>query len=116
MKKTVLYTLSTLVLLSATTAFAADPKIPPAGNEHPALGKGAFEHTDSNKDGFISKEEWLARGDALFAEIDANKDGKITPEEMKAHRDTKRAEWEKRRAEHADKLPQAPASTPTVKK
>jgi hypothetical protein len=58
-----------------------------------------FDDTDTNKDGAISKEEWLAKGDKMFSEIDTNKDGKVSQDEMKAHHETKRAEMEKHRAE-----------------
>ena len=100
MKKTTISALSLLVAFTATSAFAADSPIPPAGGpggKPPAII--IRDDRDTNKDGAISKEEWTARGDKMFAEIDANKDGKITPEETKAHYEAKRAEMEKRRAE-----------------
>jgi Ca2+-binding EF-hand superfamily protein len=40
-----------------------------------------FEMLDTDKDGKVSKEEWMAH----FNEMDANKDGFIDEEEMKKH-------------------------------
>ncbi|MBX9725930.1 MAG: hypothetical protein K2X09_01585 [Rickettsiales bacterium] len=99
MKKTTISALSLLVAFTATSAFAADSPIPPAGGPGGKPPIQIRDDRDTNKDGVISKEEWTARSDKAFTEIDANKDGKITQEEQKAHYEAKRAEMEKRRAE-----------------
>ncbi len=39
---------------------------------------------DTNKDGKISREEWLSRPDPMFERADANKDGRLTREEAAA--------------------------------
>ena len=39
---------------------------------------------DTNKDGKISRDEWLARPDPMFERADANKDGRVTREEAAA--------------------------------
>jgi Ca2+-binding EF-hand superfamily protein len=54
-----------------------------SGDELP--GRGALvASADANKDGKISKAEYMAQAAARFAKMDANGDGKITPDEMKA--------------------------------
>lgn len=93
--------------LITTPVLALDSK-PPA---QPAPKDGYFQKIDTNADGVVSKEEWLARGEQKFAEMDANRDGKLSKEEMKAHRDAMRTKREARRAEK-EKLRQQQAKTP----
>lgn len=114
MKKSALIVI--LATLTAGQAIAAEPSAPPAGGlPH---GKNPLQHmfddSDANKDGQLSKAEWVARGEKMFAEIDANKDGNVTTEEMKAHHETKRAEMEKNRVHAGGKLEgKPPVDTPT---
>ena len=78
MKKTIISALSLALSLAAGSALAADmdAKMPPKGGEgmkhHPM-----FKEADTNDDGFLSKDEWKAKGDKMFSEIDTNNDGKI---------------------------------------
>lgn len=115
MKKSALITI--LATLMAGQALAAEPSAPPAGV--PPHGKPPLQHlfddSDANKDGQLSKAEWVARGEKMFAEIDANKDGNVTTEEMKAHHESKRAEMEKNRV-HAGGKPEGkpPVDAPTL--
>ncbi len=102
MKKT-LSAMTLVLALAAGSAYAADAPSEPKGGEHHRMGGHMFKETDTNSDGLISKDEWTAKGDKMFSDIDANKDGKLSQDEMKAHHDAKRAEWEKRKAEHAEK-------------
>jgi hypothetical protein len=60
-------------------------------------GHKMFEDADSNKDGKLSKEEFLARHEKKFGEIDANKDGSLTPDEMKAHGEARREKFKERK-------------------
>jgi hypothetical protein len=100
MKKISISALSLIAALAASSAFAAEQPTPPAGGpQGQSPAHHMFDDTDTNKDGLISKEEWVAKGDKMFSEIDANKDGKISEDEMKAHHDMKRAEYGKRHAE-----------------
>ncbi|MBL8789243.1 MAG: EF-hand domain-containing protein [Rhizobiales bacterium] len=48
--------------------------------------KARFPEMDANKDGKVTKEEFLAAGKARFAAADADKDGKVTPWEFRAQR------------------------------
>ncbi len=67
-----------------------------------------FAKTDTNKDGFLSKDEMLAgqreRLDEMFATADTNKDGKLSPEEMKKGREAMhakmKAKMEQMKKEH----------------
>jgi hypothetical protein len=52
---------------------------------------------DANKDGTMTKAEFMARPIAMFDKADANKDGFVTADEMKAARQTMRAEWKERK-------------------
>lgn len=81
---------SVLILMLATVA----------GTVLAASQEGIFKQTDTDKDGFVSKDEFMAirakwdekrerpfnqkKWDKQFAEQDANKDGKLTLEEVLA--------------------------------
>ena len=52
---------------------------------------------DANKDGTMTKTEFMARPIAMFDKADANKDGFVTADEMKAGRQAMRAEWKDRK-------------------
>lgn len=102
-----------LLLTSAFLALQSIPVLAEEGANAPGGDKGKpphdfFMEQDANKDGFISKSEFLKMGEKKFAEIDANKDGKITPEEQKAHREKMRGkmkEYRKKMQEHRGDRP-----------
>ncbi len=62
--------------IDATELAAMRAKMPARPRRPPPL--------DTNKDGKVSKEEWLARPDPMFERADANKDGRLTREEAAA--------------------------------
>ncbi|MCJ8276989.1 MAG: hypothetical protein HRT44_10270 [Bdellovibrionales bacterium] len=53
--------------------------------------KMMWENMDANKDGKVSKEEWMKDKQQWFADMDTNKDGFVTMEEKKAHHKMKHA-------------------------
>ncbi len=56
-------------------------------------GRGA----DANKDGTLTRDEFMARPIAMFDKADTNRDGTVTAAEMKAARDAMRVEWKDRK-------------------
>lgn len=79
---------------------------------HAERGARMFQETDTNTDGFITRDEMLAkqqaRVDEMFTTIDADKDGKLSKDEMAKGRELMRAKWKaKFDAERA-----APAAAP----
>ncbi len=63
------------------------------------MGKGAkmmMRMADTNKDGAVSRDEFLAGHAMMFDHADTNKDGKLTPEERKAHHAAMRQHMGKR--------------------
>jgi hypothetical protein len=97
-------------------AFAEDtPQPPPAGEEGgpppehgdggprgggEGHGKEMFDKTDTNHDGFLSKDEMeasqKARLDEMFTLTDTNKDGKLSPEELKKGRELMREKFKEK--------------------
>ena len=59
--------------------------------------KHGMMDNDTNKDGAISRDEFMsghqARADKMFAKMDANKDGKVD----QAERDAMKAKWKEHR-------------------
>lgn len=104
-----------ILLAVSTLAIAASAQAAKKSPEEIAhLQEAAFKRADSNGDGFISREEFLAKASKKFDEIDTNHDKKISKEEMKAYHDAMRAKREKRHAErqaaHGAKPPAAPVA------
>ena len=63
------------------------------GRRHGGPGKGGMMmggRADANKDGTVTKAEFMAGPMAMFDKADTNKDGKVTADEMKAARDAMR--------------------------
>ena len=70
------------------------PSFGHAGQNGTAPKRPGFEQMDTDKDGFLSKEEYLAahpRSAEKFAAMDADHDGKLSREEIKAFRAERRA-------------------------
>jgi Ca2+-binding EF-hand superfamily protein len=86
MKKILLSTIAVLAL-SAPAAMAEH------GGDH--KGGRMLEKLDADKDGSISKAEFMTEAEQRFAEIDKDSSGSITKEEVEA----KAAEWKAKRAE-----------------
>lgn len=104
MKPSTLAAIGLALTLAAGNALAADaPAKAPQGG--PSERPNHFAMTDSNHDGFISKDEWRAQGDKMFAEADANNDGKISEDEMKAVHEKHHAEWLAHRGDRPEGKP-----------
>ncbi len=111
MRKTLLIAATSALLTTASfAAFAEDVKaVKPTSEvtdgkhkdgEHKGEHKGGmFKYADTNNDGIVTKEEFLANSEKMFTNMDADKDGKITKEEMQKHHEAKKAERVKKREE-----------------
>lgn len=72
---------------------------------------GFFKAMDTNGDGAVSKDEFLAKSSEHFAKLDTNGDGKVTQDEMKAKHEEMRKKWEERKRSKAEGK-EAPAEKP----
>jgi len=102
-------TLSTAVLLSlAAPAYAEDapPSDPPLMADREQKGAQMFEQADSDKDGFLTKEEMLKaheqRIDKVFSDLDQDGNGKVSHDEMKAGREKMREKIKERMKERRE--------------
>lgn len=93
--------LCSLTICGAIALKAADePKKPAEGDKPKATGEELFKKADTNNDGSLSKEEFVAafgkkdaaKGEEKFKQIDTNSDGKISAEEWKARPHDKKKE------------------------
>jgi hypothetical protein len=105
MKLLSLLTLGATIALIASSAFAAEPTAP---TDVKTKHANYFKKKDTNGDGSISKEEWLARNNEAFAKIDSNRDGKISADESKVS-------YEKRAAKRAARQKAKAAAKPVAK-
>lgn len=113
MKK--LLTLAALALIAVPAASFAEDK--PQG-EHKGPGK-MFKETDTNGDGQMSKDEFMAFHEKRFGEMDGNGDGQISADEAKAKAQEwrekmkdKRKEWQEKKEGAKDGAPPAPEEAP----
>jgi hypothetical protein len=100
-----------LLMFSAAALVMSSPALAEEGKDGKPHHQGLIEKLDTDKNGAVSKAEFLAFHEARFAEIDTNSDGTISKEES----DAKRAEWkEKRKGMHKGEAPpaDAPAEAP----
>jgi len=103
-----------LLLTAAVLAIQALPALAEDGGQHKGGGKGMriFELQDANKDGAVSKEEFMKFSEERFAESDADGDGKVTKEELKAHHEKMRAKWEAKKKEMKEQKAKEAAPAP----
>lgn len=106
MKFKPLMTVLAVAMLASVPAFAeGGPKGDHKGPRHDRM----MEKIDTDKDGKLSKAEFVAAQEARFTEMDADKDGFVTKEEGKAAHEAMRKKWkEKRAAGKGDVPPEAP--------
>jgi hypothetical protein len=112
-------TRSLIAVLLAATSLAALPAVAQDAAKGPrpdreTQRRAAFDRVDSNKDGFIDRDESRAARLALFERLDANKDGRLTPDELSAGRQG-RGQGPKRQSgdvnAQTEATPPAPPST-----
>lgn len=109
-----------LLMFSAAVLAMTSPAMAEEGKDGKPHHQGFIEKFDTDKDGAISKAEFMSAHEVRFAEMDTNGDGKISKEES----DAKRAEWREQRkgkkdaeaapaeAAPAEAPPAAPADVP----
>ena len=92
MKRLVLSALSAALLAgTAATVVAADPK---PGRPHQA-GQTYFDKLDTDKDGAVNRDEFMAAQTMRFQALDKNKDGAVSKDEYTVgnRNQERRAKW-----------------------
>lgn len=82
------------LLMLGVAAVSMAVAVPAMAEPHEGK-KDMFVMHDTNKDGSVSKEEFLAGSEKKFAELDTDKNGSIS----KAEHDARKAEWKKKMME-----------------
>lgn len=116
MKKILMMSLCALAVASGV-AIAGDHE----GGKH-GFGEKKLEHmftkNDTDGDGAVSKEEFLASAEKKFTAMDKDGDGKITKEEAKTHHEEMRAKWQAKKGKmdkpEGEKPVDAPAEPPAA--
>lgn len=67
-------------------------------------GKDLFAVHDTNSDGKVTKEEFIAGAEKKFAELDTDKDGVISKQEHEA----RKAQWKEKMKEFREKRKEKP--------
>lgn len=86
---------NTLALLGLSAVLLAFPGYAKDGGEAQSHGSH-MERGDGDRDGRLSKDEYLKRAERRFEKTDADKDGQLSKDERKAafeEMKAKRAEW-----------------------
>lgn len=85
MKTLQILAISSLLLGLSQTASANHHEM---NHDHPGDKMHSWQDADANKDGVVSKDEFMAkhqaRAEKMFSKMDENKDGKIDDAERKA--------------------------------
>lgn len=76
--------------LTLTPALAQDTTKPAARPDRTTQQRAAFDRLDTNKDGFVDRDESHTAREAIFARLDANKDGRLTADELMGPQRTRR--------------------------
>lgn len=94
-----------MMLSAAILAMQAIPALAADGAPKEHRGAKMFEKQDTNGDGIVTEEEFLARAKEHFTLMDGNKDGKITKEEAEAAHAKMREKFK----EHREKMKEGAA-------
>lgn len=97
MKKPVLAALA--LCLFASPVLAEGHEGGPGGHKGPRGPEHFMQKVDADKDGKVSKAEWNAKGDTMFNESDSNTDGFISKEEAQAFHAKRMEKWKAKKAE-----------------
>jgi len=68
--------------LTLTPALAQDATKPAARPDRATQQRASFDRMDTNKDGYVDRDESHAAREAIFARLDVNKDGRLTADEL----------------------------------
>lgn len=93
--------------VAALTMAAAAPAM---AEHHEGAKHDMFAKHDTNSDGMISQEEFMATAQEKFAKMDADKNGSISKEEA----DAMKEKWKEKMKEHRAKKDAAPAPEPDM--
>lgn len=94
-----------LLAIACLASFAFTPAAFAGHHEDGEKGGKMFEKHDTNGDGEVSKDEYLAHAAEKFATQDTNGDGVISADEAKAHHKAKKdakKEMKAEKKEHQD--------------
>lgn len=96
------------ILMMAATALVmqAGPVFAEGGPKH--HGK-MFEKHDTNGDGVITKDEFLAHAEERFSQMDADGDGSVTKEEGQAAKEKMKEKWKEKRDKMKERKGPPPA-------
>lgn len=102
----------TLLIIAAAAllpfqAMAAEDAAPHKGK---GMHKGGFADRDTNGDGVLTMDEWLAGAKKIFAEQDTNGDGKITKEERMAQREMRKERRQEAKKRHEERMKEREAA------
>jgi Ca2+-binding EF-hand superfamily protein len=86
------YLLLTAALIGSFATVSLDAK----ADNHGYKGE-MMEKVDTNGDGMVSRDEFMAKHEAKFNEMDADNDGNLTKDEMKAAKDTMKKRWKEQK-------------------
>ena len=66
---------------------SGEPKAPTQDRSPSAGASGSYHRLDTNRDGFISREEAAAQSGLNFTDLDKDNDGRLSSSEMRGWRD-----------------------------
>ena len=101
--------LSISLALAVVVAFSAQIAAEEAqGSAHQTKAEKYLQKMDTDKDGKVSKDEWMQSYAEKFQKIDSNGDGYLSEEEMNAHQKEK---WGGKKEKGAACMKGAPEAT-----
>ncbi len=100
-------TLSAMAIWGASTAIA-DHHMEKGAHKPKDMKSKLYDKVDTNEDGKISKEEYLADAANKFDSMDSNADGFISKEEMKEFREKMRSKFKEHRKGDDNQPPPPP--------